>query len=377
MKIRRLCAALVLAAVLCAGCGPAPQAESSAPLQNDPLLATWSDEPVMVQLAEDDARRIVDEDETLARSGGLLLEHWGQGVLNVVTSPSAGEVIVPQHRGHRLAAENYHIDAAGTAWVEWPAPPAASDDQWYIYTQPTGGAVTLLDQGTYNYKRDGMEGGALSMAASGGNVLWASQDGVQLYRADSGETTVLDAATAAEVALGDTDAVWLRQDNMLMHADLASGAVSELATLEEGAGTLAICGRKLILHKDASDDLWVYDLAEGDWSLHIESQPGIALTEPTVLDDEHIALIRESATAPYQLMVASLATGEVQPVESAPYTPLYVLPTVAGDDALEDVDYAASRLQPIDPESGTAIALVRQQQNGRVENIIVPMTFIW
>ena len=244
MKKWMCCMTLVFAAALClAGCSDADEvSQTPQPVQDaaakDPLVVTWSDEPMMVRAVETDAVTLTDEDRMLAREGGMDFENWAGDMLTQIQTMSGENVITPQHLGHDLGEDCYGIDESGTCWVEWPSPPDAQDGNWYLYVQPEGEDPVLLDEGAYYYDRKSLRGNGVVMDYENGNVVWIKPNGdyfVRLYCAETGDTLELDqfANAGAQVAIGEKDAVWVKRDAAqqlcLMHCDLESGAVTQLA----------------------------------------------------------------------------------------------------------------------------------------------------
>ena len=389
-------------ALVCGGCsnsGEAPvvqeeerteQGVSAAKDANDPLAAEWSEAPVMVQAVKNAGVDLEDEGLVLAREGGLVFEEWDQELLKQIRTMGGEDVIVPQHVGHDLDDACYGIDRAGTCWVEWPGPPDAQDGNWYLYVQADGEEPLLLDEGVYDGARYNLRGNGVVMDAFEGNVIWTKPDGdyfVKLYRAETGETVTLDrfANAGAQVAIGADDAVWVKRDAdqllYLMHCDLKSGEVTPLEQLEEGADNPVLCGRFVVMHKDSSRDLWVYDLSQQAWTLHIgDDLPvfgnGAALDVPFVLDDRRIALVADTKMAPFQLVVVDLAQGKAYPVETNPYTPFYYFPLGAKEDTLADVDEAVSRIQPVFDGDENMVMLLRLTDDG-VQKSVQPYQFLW
>lgn len=402
MKKWTSCMVLACAlALACTGCGGDGETAgpysvewtepgaSQAQHAHDALAVEWMDEPVMVQAVDAEGIGINMEKMVLAREGGLVFELWDSGVMNAIQNVDGENVIAPQHRGHDIGDNSYGIDAAGTCWMEWPSPPDAQDGNWYLYIQPDGEAPVLLDEGTYDYNRKSLRGNGVVMDYAAGNVIWTKPDGdyfVKLYRAATGETLTLDRFpnTAAQVAIGEKDAVWIKRaaDQMLylMHCDLESGAVTQLEQLEDGADNPVICGRFVVMHKNSGRDLWVYDLAQRAWTLHIGSdlpvfEGGAALDVPFVLDDRRIALTSDTMMAPFQMAVVDLASGKAYPVETEPFAPLCYFPASAKEKTLADVDDAVSRIQPtLDGEN--QMMFLRLTEEG-VQKSVQSCRFLW
>lgn len=396
MKKWMCCMTLVFAAALClAGCSDADEvSQTPQPVQDaaakDPLVVTWSDEPMMVRAVETDAVTLTDEDRMLAREGGMDFENWAGDMLTQIQTMSGENVITPQHLGHDLGEDCYGIDESGTCWVEWPSPPDAQDGNWYLYVQPEGEDPVLLDEGAYYYDRKSLRGNGVVMDYENGNVVWIKPNGdyfVRLYCAETGDTLELDqfANAGAQVAIGEKDAVWVKRDAAqqlcLMHCDLESGAVTQLEVLEDGADNPVICGRYVVMHKNSGRDLWVYDLEQRAWTLHIGGDLSVfgtytGLDVPFVLDDRHIALVSDTMMTPYQLAVVDLAAGTAYPVETAPYTPLCYFPAGAKEETLADVEGAVSRIQPVDAD-GTTVMMLLQMTDEGVEKTAQTYRFLW
>lgn len=383
---------LVLVTMLvCAGCGN--ESEMAAPAdekQNDPLAVAWVEDPVMVQLVENAGVEFATEEITLAREGGTVFEDWNEGVLTQIQTMGGESVISPQHLGHDIGDDCYGIDATGTCWVEWPGPPDAQDGSWYLYVRPDGEDPLLLDEGVYYYDRKSLRGNGVVMDYAAGNVIWIKPNGdycVRLYRAATGDTLELDqfANAGAQVAIGAEDAVWVKRDAdqqlYLMHCDLEGGEVTQLEQLEDGADNPVICGRFVVMHKNSGRDLWVYDLEQRAWTLHIGSnlpvfEGGAALDVPFVLDDRRIALVADTMLAPYPLAVVDLVAGTAQPLEVAPYTPLYYFPSGAKEETLADIDYAVNRIQPVTDDNTNEMMILRMTDDG-VQKSAQPAEFFW
>lgn len=80
--------------------------------------------------------------------------------------------------------------------------------------------------------------------------------------------------------------------------------------------------------------------------------------------------------APYQLAVVDLVGGSAQPLEVAPYTPLYYFPSGAKEETLADIDYAVSRIQPVTDDNTNEMMILRMTDDG-VQKSAQPAEFLW
>lgn len=394
----RLCKMILCCSVFAlalAGC--ANDAEAPAVQQEERAAGTA--EPVMVQTIINSGISLEDESWKMAREGGeVFVERWSNGVLSQIAHFSREPLITPPHLGHDLDAENYAIDADYLCWLEWPAPPDAQDGNWYIYLQPRdGGEAHLLDEGVYSYERQSVRSNWLSLDYEAGNVIWVKPDGdfqIKLYRAATGETTELDRSSqmGSQVAVGKEDAVWTKtaEDNAVtvMHCDLTTGEVSQLAYLKEEQEWMTdpvICGHYLLMIHTWEEAVCVYDLDSGEWTARIDVAPpafadyGLGLMgRPIVLDDEHVALTLQATAQPYQLPLLDLASGTVYLAEFEPYTPLYMVPEDVDAQTLEALgSRAICDIQPVSYEAGTnAVEELYLTEDG-IERTVLSVDIHW
>lgn len=400
MKKWMCCMTLVFAAALClAGCGneaqnPGMDVSDAVPdTESEPTTPSVIARPIINGLLT-----LKSESWKMACEGGhTYIERWPQGAFAAVSRIGNAQdpVIAPQHSGHDLDSASYAIDADYLCWLEWPGPPDAQDENWYLYLQKRdGGTPLLLDEGPYSYERGNVRGNWLSLDYEDGNVIWVKPYGdfqVKLYQSATGETTELDRSPrmGTQVAIGAEDAVWTKMDEnyqvLLMHCDLASGAVTQLAQLEEGIQNPVICGHYLILHQAAGNELMVYYFDREEWTIQLGSHPlafekGYMFDRPVCVDDTHIALIAQQPVAPYQLSLLDLETGKVYRAESAPYTPLYVVPEDVDVETLETLDgVAVCRIQPADEDYGgtNAMMQLRLMEDGSILRMVQLYDFLW
>ncbi len=405
MKKRGCALALILTAALClAGCASEEVAQNDVVDVSNATPDEASESgapPVMVQTIINSGMPLQHESWKMAREGGMTyIERWPQGSFSAITRIGSARdvVITPQHTGHDLDAESYFIDEEFLCWLEWPGIPDAQDENWYVYLQKRdGSAPQLLDEGPYSDKRGSVRGNWLMLDYEDGNVIWVKPYGdfqIKLYRSATGETTELDRSQnmGTQVAIGENDAVWTKTGEhnyvTLMHCDLATGTVSELAhwkTEQEKMTDPVICGHYLLMIASWGGELCVYDLETNEWTTRVDVAPpafddyGMGLMgRPIVLDDEHVALSLESPAHPYQLPVLDLESGTVYRAESEPYTPLYVVTEDVDEETLEELGGSAiCDIQPVAREYETnAVYKLLLTDNG-IERMVQVVQFHW
>lgn len=404
MKRKRLQVGFVLLMLLICTGGCAGEEEEVASvmpelqqeLTDDPSLPPWveiTDDPLMAQPVINSVVGL-EEGRVLAREGGLLVEIWDGNLLSSVSQMGGEAVIAPQHRGHTIDATNYGVDENYACWIEVPRIPDAQTMDWYLYLQPRdGGDAVLLDEGAYDDARTREIGIGSYLDYESGRAIWLKPQGdgsyqVKLYRAESGETTVLDTFSmiGGQVAIGDNDAVWCRKTDdyssvIVMHCDLTSGEVTQLGQIGEGMEDPLICGRYLVMIDVQGYTLWVYDLEQKRWTNRIDNtqvtEKAVALGKPMVLDDTHVGVMAYGSGELYQLRVIDLEQGMVYLAETAPYTPLYFQSVDADDASLTEVEYAISRIQPFSEAYSTNFAMRRQMNDDEIESVIQMLAFHW
>ncbi|MEE0511038.1 MAG: hypothetical protein UDG94_07405 [Peptococcaceae bacterium] len=393
-------------------------------------LATFNDDPVGYEFVVNGGFAPTEDNQVVydqTDQGTLFLRLNDKGYV-VAVEDGGGTVLEPVHEGYGLFVTDnvpaFAIDDDYMYWWEYPLISGTQTSYLYIQSRQKGAEPLLLAESDDVASHDAgyRMWPQTEVAFHQGNVLWtipnASGDAVEvwLYRSDTGEKTLLDSRPAEDgfgatmqVALGDRVAVWSATENLetldesdnvweetdrygdVFCYDLTSG---EISNLSQGYNLLGpvITGDYLIMTELIQDmtigpkELWVYDLAQGEWKYRIgmDLPPfaghEVSPNQPIVLDDTHIGLDVWGMGAPYALPVLDLETGEAHATTNInPASDGEALQYMPGDFieiAMAEGETGITALKPVS-KTGTNLATVLTMNDGKLETISHPIAFQW
>lgn len=393
-------------------------------------LATFNDDPIGYEFVVNGGFTPTEDNQVVydqTDQGTLFMRLNDEGYV-VAIEDGGGTILEPVHEGYGFFVTDnvpaFAIDDDYMYWWEYPLISGTQTSYLYIQSRQEGAEPLLLAESDDVASHDAgyRMWPQTEVAFHQGNVIWsipnASGDAVEvwLYRSDTGEKTLLDSSPAEDgfgatmqVALGDRVAVWSRTENLetlddpdnewgetdrygdVFCYDLKSEKISNLSQGYNLLGPV-IAGDYLIMTELIQDrtigpeELWVYDLAQGEWKYRIDTDlppfagHEVSLGHPIVLDDNHIGLDAWGMGAPYALPVLDLETGEVHATTNinahSDGEALQYLPSDFIETTMADGESGITALKPVS-KTGTNLATVLTMNDGQLETISHPIAFQW